>query len=89
MQFFPEENEVGFARSSAFEGSSLKLDYLTKPSLFEDFGFTTKVKMADRVKPEDELFLVAYPYFNVNGSLYVYLLKVSKYLLYLILLVLV
>lgn len=24
--------------------------------------------MADRVKPEDEIFLVAYPYFNVNGS---------------------
>ncbi|KAJ3684680.1 hypothetical protein LUZ61_013844 [Rhynchospora tenuis] len=69
--FFPEANEVGFARRSAFEGSSLKLDYLTKPSLFEDFGFTTKVKMADRVKPEDELFLVAYPYFNVNEMLVV------------------
>lgn len=49
-------------------GSPLKLDYLTKPSLFEDFGFGTKVKMADRVKPEDELFLVGYPYFNVNGT---------------------
>ena len=23
--------------------------------------------MVDRVKPEDEVFLVAYPYFNVNG----------------------
>ncbi|KAF3328293.1 protein LOW PSII ACCUMULATION 3 [Carex littledalei] len=69
--FFPEANEVGFARRSAFEGSTLKLDYLTKPSLFEDFGFTTKVKMADRVKPEDELFLVAYPYFNVNEMLVV------------------
>lgn len=44
------------------------MDYLTKPSFFEDFGFTEKFKMADRVKPEDELFLVAYPYFNVNGS---------------------
>lgn len=67
FQFFPEANEVSFARQSAFEGCSLKLDYLTKPSLFEDFGFTTKVKMADRVRPEDEIFLVAYPYFNVNG----------------------
>ncbi|RVW70034.1 hypothetical protein CK203_059048 [Vitis vinifera] len=27
--------------------------------------------MADRVKPEDELFLVAYPYFNVNEMLVV------------------
>ncbi|CAK7356018.1 unnamed protein product [Dovyalis caffra] len=71
LQFFPEANEVTFARQSAFEGSSLKLDYLTKPSFFEDFGFVEKVKMTDRVKPEDELFLVAYPYFNVNEMLVV------------------
>ncbi|KAH7668799.1 hypothetical protein IHE45_11G035400 [Dioscorea alata] len=70
-RFFPEANEVDFARQSAFEGTLLKLDYLTKPSLFEDFGFVTKVKMTDRVKPEDELFLVAYPYFNVNEMLVV------------------
>ena len=44
------------------------MDYLTKPSFFEDFGFVEKVKMADRVKPEDEVFLVAYPYFNVSGK---------------------
>ncbi|ERN15689.1 protein LOW PSII ACCUMULATION 3, chloroplastic [Amborella trichopoda] len=69
--FFPEANEVTFARKSAFEGASFKLDYLTKPSLFEDFGFSTKVKMDDRVKPEDEIFLVAYPYFNVNEMLVV------------------
>lgn len=68
MQFFPEASEVTFARKSAFGGSSLKLDYLTKPSFFQDFGFESKVKMADRVKPEDELFVVAYPYFNVNGT---------------------
>lgn len=66
-QFFPEANEVKFARQ-VFEGASFKLDYLTKPSFFEDFGFGEKVKMADRVKPDDELFLVGYPYFNVNGS---------------------
>ncbi|XP_048231126.1 uncharacterized protein LOC8284634 isoform X2 [Ricinus communis] len=69
--FFPEANEVKFARESAFGGSSLKLDYLTKPSFFEDFGFVEKIKMTDRVKPEDELFLVAYPYFNVNEMLVV------------------
>ncbi|GAV92354.1 LOW QUALITY PROTEIN: DUF1995 domain-containing protein, partial [Cephalotus follicularis] len=69
--FFPEANEVQFARKSAFEGASFRLDYLTKPLFFEDFGFTEKVKMADRVKPEDELFLVAYPYFNVNEMLVV------------------
>ncbi|XP_075108744.1 uncharacterized protein LOC107821228 isoform X3 [Nicotiana tabacum] len=69
--FFPEANEVKFARQSIFGGASFKLDYLTKPSFFEDFGFTEKVKMADRVKPEDELFIVAYPYFNVNEMLVV------------------
>ncbi|XP_021768331.1 protein LOW PSII ACCUMULATION 3, chloroplastic-like [Chenopodium quinoa] len=69
--FFPEASEVKFARTSVFEGVSLKLDYLTKPSFLEDFGFGTKVKMADRVRPEDELFLVAYPYFNVNEMLVV------------------
>ncbi|XP_042029015.1 protein LPA3 isoform X4 [Salvia splendens] len=69
--FLPEANEVEFARKSVFGGSSLKLDYLTKPSFFEDFGFMSKVKMADRVKPEDQLFLVGYPYFNVNAEMLV------------------
>ncbi|KAM0964029.1 hypothetical protein ACFX15_022454 [Malus domestica] len=69
--FFPEANEVKFARESIFDGASFKLDYLTKPSFFEDFGFVEKVKMIDRVKPEDELFLAAYPYFNVTEMLVV------------------
>lgn len=68
FQFFPEANEVELARKTTFEGAPFKLDYLTKPSFFEDFGFSTKVKMADRVKPEDELFIVGYPYFNVSGN---------------------
>ncbi|KAK1408093.1 hypothetical protein QVD17_39726 [Tagetes erecta] len=69
--FFPEANEVQFARKSVFGGASFKLDYLTKPSFFEDFGFVEKVKMVDRVKEEDELFIVGYPYFNVNEMLVV------------------
>ncbi|KAL9246984.1 hypothetical protein vseg_020460 [Gypsophila vaccaria] len=69
--FFPEASEVTVAKKSTFEGVSFKLDYLTKPSFLSDFGFGTKVKMADRVRPEDELFLVAYPYFNVNEMLVV------------------
>ncbi|OMO56236.1 hypothetical protein CCACVL1_26684 [Corchorus capsularis] len=68
--FFPEANEVQFAKQ-VFEGATFKLDYLTKPSFFEDFGFTEKVKMADRVKPDDELFIVGYPYFNVNEMIVV------------------
>ncbi|OIW10711.1 hypothetical protein TanjilG_16083 [Lupinus angustifolius] len=69
--FFPEASEVDFARQSVFSGASFKLDYLTKPSFFQDFGFVEKVKMSDRVKAGDELFLVAYPYFNVNEMLVV------------------
>ncbi|KAL0928986.1 hypothetical protein M5K25_000925 [Dendrobium thyrsiflorum] len=69
--FFPEAKEVDFARRTFFEATSFKLDYLTKPSLFQDFGFVSRVKMSDRVKPQDELFLVAYPYFNVNEMLVV------------------
>nr|CCH47228.1 hypothetical protein [Lupinus angustifolius] len=71
VQFFPEASEVDFARQSVFSGASFKLDYLTKPSFFQDFGFVEKVKMSDRVKAGDELFLVAYPYFNVNEMLVV------------------
>lgn len=67
LQFFPEANEVQYARKSAFGGASFKLDYLTKPSFFQDFGFVEAVRMVDRVKEEDELFIVGYPYFNVNG----------------------
>ena len=83
FQFFPEANEVKFARNLAFGGASFKLDYLTKPSLFEDFGFVSKVKMADRVKQGDELYLVAYPYFNVNGKLrvHVFLFTVLLYVM--------
>lgn len=69
--FFPEANEVQFARKSAFGVASFKLDYLTKPSFFQDFGFVEAVKMVDRVKEEDELFIVGYPYFNVNEMLVV------------------
>ncbi|KAI4312957.1 hypothetical protein MLD38_037741 [Melastoma candidum] len=69
--FFPEANEVELARKTTFEGAPFKLDYITNPSFFEDFRFSTKVKMADRVKPKDDMFVVAYPYFNVSEMLVV------------------
>lgn len=80
FQFFPEANEVQFARESVFGGTSLKLDYLTKPSFFQDFGFVEKVKMLDRVKKEDELFVAGYPYFNVDGrrKLFMFLLYIVQ-----------
>lgn len=45
------------------------MDYLTKPSGLEDIGFTKKVRVVDHLKPTDEMIVVAYPYFNVNGEL--------------------
>ncbi|CAN1748813.1 hypothetical protein LINPERHAP1_LOCUS3511 [Linum perenne] len=54
--FFPEANEVKFARETSFGGSSLKLDYLTKPSFFEDFGFSEKVRMSDQMLVVEELY---------------------------------
>lgn len=70
LQFFPDVNEVDSAKNSVFEGTSFKLDYLTNPSGLEDIGFSRKVKLAGRVKPTDEIFVIAYPYFNVNGEFY-------------------
>ncbi|KAH9533136.1 hypothetical protein CY35_18G035400 [Sphagnum magellanicum] len=64
--FFPDVREVESAKSSLFQGTSFKLDFLTKPSGLEDFGFSKKVRMADRAQASDKVFLVAYPYFNVN-----------------------
>jgi hypothetical protein len=69
FQFFPEANEVTIARHTTFEDVH-EGDYLTKPSLFKDSGVTTKVKMAAHLQPSDDIFLVAYPYFNVNGVLF-------------------
>lgn len=67
--FFPDISEVGAAKAGVFEGTYFKLDYLTKPSGLEDIGFSKKVRMVDRVKPTDEMIVVAYPYFNVNEML--------------------
>lgn len=64
--FFPDAKDMESAESSIFDGTSFKLDYLTKPNGLEDFGFGRKVKMADRVRASDKAFVVAYPYFNVN-----------------------
>lgn len=62
-------NEVESARENIFAGTSFKLDYLTKPSGLNDIGLGKKEKMADHVQAADEVFVCAYPYFNVNGTL--------------------
>eukprot|EP00897_Mesotaenium_endlicherianum_P010843 jgi/Mesen1/9788/ME000007S09850 len=67
--FFPDANEVAGAQQDVFGDTPFQLDYLTKISGFEDIGFSRRVKMADRVRPDDKVFVVAYPYFNVNEML--------------------
>ncbi|KAL3691118.1 hypothetical protein R1sor_004769 [Riccia sorocarpa] len=64
--FFPDVNEVISAKENVFAGTPFKLDYLTKPSGLNDLGLGKKEKMADHVLPTDEVFVCAYPYFNVN-----------------------
>ncbi|GBG74443.1 hypothetical protein CBR_g18855 [Chara braunii] len=66
---FPDANEVRFAQADVFGGTPFQLDYLTKPSSLEDIGLGQKLKMADRVKATDRVFVAAYPHFNVNEML--------------------
>lgn len=55
------------------------MDYLTKPSGLEDIGFTKKVRVVDHLKPTDEMIVVAYPYFNVNGELNICAIMILVY----------
>eukprot|EP00850_Spirogloea_muscicola_P007841 SM000040S14853 [mRNA] locus=s40:733852:735758:+ [translate_table: standard] len=67
--FFPDVNEVASARQGTFSGTQFQLDYLTKVTGFEDIGFGKKLRMEDRVRDSDEVFIAAYPHFNVNEML--------------------
>eukprot|EP00976_Prorocentrum_cordatum_P081854 1184578-Prorocentrum_minimum.AAC.1 len=51
-----------------FVGSPFQLDYLTKPTALLELGIDLSAKIQDRVRPEDEVFIAAYPSFNVNGK---------------------
>ena len=56
--------------NASFKGSGYQLDFLTQPSGLMDFGLDpNKVKMGDKAKDSDKVFVVAYPYFNVQGAL--------------------
>lgn len=70
LQFFPDISEVESARRNVFDGTPYILDYLSKPTGLEDFGFGKKEKIADHVQRADAVFVAAYPYFNVNGKLF-------------------
>lgn len=55
------------ARDNIFKDTPYKTDFLSKPTGFEDFGWSNKVKLKERVEATDEVYIAAYPYFNVNG----------------------
>lgn len=67
--FFPDSSEVAEAKSDIFQGVPFQLDYLTKITGFEDVGFGKSLKMAGKVRASDKVFVIAYPYFNVNEML--------------------
>lgn len=52
-----------------FGTTKFQLDFLTRPSILGDIGLDFgKVRFPERVKPTDELFICAYPHFNVQGE---------------------
>lgn len=54
---------------AVFDVTKFQLDYLTTPSGLLDIGIDlTKVDITTRTRPADELYIIAYPHFNVNGK---------------------
>lgn len=55
---------------AVFDVTKFQLDYLTTPSGFLDIGIDyNKTDITTRACQSDELFIIAYPHFNVNGEL--------------------
>lgn len=54
---------------AVFDVTKFQLDYLTTPSGFLDIGIDyNKTDITTRACQSDELFIIAYPHFNVNGG---------------------
>lgn len=53
---------------AVFDVTKFQLDYLTTPSGFLDIGIDyNKTDITTRACQTDELYIIAYPHFNVNG----------------------
>jgi hypothetical protein len=50
-----------------FRDSPFQLDFLTQPTPLLELGIDTGANVCTRVQPTDEVFIAAYPSFNVNG----------------------
>ncbi|KAK9814690.1 hypothetical protein WJX72_009846 [[Myrmecia] bisecta] len=76
--FFPDEKELQVAKRGLssktaeniggdFDVTRFNLDYLTKPTGLLDLGIDiNKFNLATRAQATDDLFIIAYPHFNVN-----------------------
>jgi len=51
-----------------FRDSPFQLDFLTQPTPLLELGIDTGANVCTRVQRTDELFIAAYPSFNVNGA---------------------
>lgn len=61
----------GNREGAPFIDRKYRTGYLTTPSGLLDFGINVDSKISDRCKPDDSMYLVAYPSFNVNEMLMV------------------
>ena len=63
---------------SVFDVTKFQLDYLTTPSALLDIGIDwPKVDIRTRTKETDQLYIIAYPHFNVQGKFVAYLITLS------------
>ena len=54
---------------SVFDVTRFQLDYLTTPSALLDIGIDwPKVDIRTSTKDTDQLYIIAYPHFNVQGT---------------------
>lgn len=82
--FFPDAKEMRVAKEGkaldpaagspelqpTFGQSNFKLDYLTDPNPLSDIGIVIgQPDVLDRIRESDQLYIVAYPYFNVSEML--------------------
>jgi len=70
--FFPDEQEAKRQKNKFAGLANVRVDFLTRPSALGDLGLDPfKVNMVDRIKDDDELFVIAYPSFNPNEMIQV------------------
>ena len=56
-----------------FETSRFQLDFLMKPTILMDIGIDINKKpISEKIKETDEIFVMAYPHFNVDGRYFTF-----------------